>query len=149
MGSTQGTCANDGDVCIPAPAGAWRVCITPDHDDTACPKDSPYAELYTFWSGAVDGRTCAPCTCGPPDGSACSSVFTVYADGTCSEQLASIPARSSTSVCAAAALLGSIVATAPMYTPGACAEGGGKVVGTVTLGTLEILCCLPLPPPSK
>jgi hypothetical protein len=145
-GTPHGECAGDSDTCIPAPAGSWLVCITPYDAEMACRKDSLYNELYTFWFNATDGRTCSPCTCGPPDGSACSAVFTGYADGACSEEVASILASSSAAVCAAAAPLGSIAATVPMYTPGACPASGGQVVGSVSLGTPEILCCLPSPP---
>jgi hypothetical protein len=147
-GAAQGICPGDADKCIPAPAGPWMVCIALAGTADACPKGSPYTDLYSLWAGATDERACSPCTCGASEGSSCSSVFTAYADGACSAEVASVTASTSASACTgvlAGSSIGSVAASPPLYQPGTCPAGGGQVVGSVSYGMPETLCCLPAP----
>ena len=149
-GSTAiGTCPEHGDVCLPA-AQNWRYCISHDGAGDAytaqCPKGSPYSEINVFADDFIQ-PACSPCTCGSPVGSACgASLVSFYADGACSEQIASVTAQSSASMCVdipATSPMGSMTASPPAYSSGTCTPSGGALTGTPIPIAPLTFCCLP------
>jgi hypothetical protein len=148
----DGACQTSGDTCLPTvpSPGSWTYCIM--HDGAGdeytkqCPKGSPYKNLFVFADDFSDSRTCAPCTCGQPEGSACSSLVSFFTDGACSDQVASVTALSSTATCdhiPSTSPLGSTMVSPPTYTPGTCAASGGDVTGQAIPDAPVTLCCLP------
>jgi hypothetical protein len=154
-GNTTGVCPSSGDVCVPTvpppPANGWTYCVTLDEvpaatcppvPTTACPDG--YPNRYIFGDSYTDTRACAPCTCGVPEGSACSSEVSVYADGACSDPVGSVMATSSAPACAdlsTSSPLGSKTGTQPVYQPGTCPAIGGPT-GDVCYDELTVFCCL-------
>lgn len=156
-GTAKGECSDNGDVCVPAlPAvdvddddpGFWTYCVSKHgaYDDytMACPPE--YPNMYHFSLDYDDSRGCAPCKCGAPEGSTCSSLISVYADNQCSmtEQLGSITVSSAAPMCLnlpPGAPLGSKAASPPLYKPGTCEPSGGDPTGTVTPFGPMTFCC--------
>jgi hypothetical protein len=86
------------------------------------------------------------CSCGPPEGSRCSSLVSVYDDSTCSNQIGSVLAQSSAPICLnipAGHPLGSKTASPPVYEPGKCPASGGELTGLPVPDAQTTLCCLP------
>ena len=143
-GLTNGSCASAGDVCTPKPSGIFALCVSRPGDDPVfmCPKGYPARSV--FYLGANDMRTCASCACGAPQGSACSSLVSVYADDACSNLVAAVTATSDDSMCVdvpPGSPLGSKQATTPTYTPGSCQPSGGEETGSVELQDPLTVCC--------
>jgi hypothetical protein len=153
-GTANGRCPNPGDVCRPAlppqpvpspgeqPSGVWTYCIGQPNpaDDAICP--SAYPNLRVFVTHYTDTRACAPCTCGKPEGSTCTSMISVYADGACSMELGTLTVSSDT-VCldvSGGSALGSKAATPPVYQPGSC-PASDTTTGTFTHDTPVAFCC--------
>ena len=108
-----------------------------------CPPE--YPSKYIFSSDYDDSRTCAPCTCGPPEGGECSSLVSVYADNECSatQQLGSITV-SAVPMCLnlpPSSPLGSKTATTPAYKAGSCLPSGGELMGGVQNVGPMTFCC--------
>jgi hypothetical protein len=147
QGWLQGTCGDDGHVCVPAapPGQGFRTCISHD-GDTACPPGTPYQDRRVFFAGFVDTRSCGACTCGPPAGSACTAEISIYQDAAC----ASTPGYVETidalgPAChdlVAGTALGSKAASVPVYTPGACAPSGGEPTGSAKPVDPSTYCCI-------
>ena len=141
------TCPNAGDVCAPAPAPGFRVCIVNfARGDVDCPSFSAYAEKHVFYDAFDDMRSCSPCTCGAPAGSTCSASISIYTDGACSTLASSIAVDAAGPACAdviSGSPLGSKSATPPAYVPGACAPGGGAPMGAATPTMPQTICCIP------
>lgn len=143
-GEANGTCPSAGDICVPKASDGFALCVSREGDDDgfACPPE--YPSRYVFYHGAIDTRTCAPCTCEPPEGSTCSSLMSFYTDGACAEQIASVTATNASSMCAeipAGSPLGSKQANPPTYTPGSCKPSGGEEVGSVQPAYPFTFCC--------
>ena len=160
QGTVAGVCKAPGSVCVPAlppvpnrsgiPNREWTYCImhegAGDAYTSACPGTS-YTQLYAFGKSFEDTRTCSPCTCGAPEGSACTSLVSLYSDGACAEPAGSVIAQSSAPMCVdtpTAVALGSKQASAPMYKPGSCPPSGGAT-GSASLEAPMTLCCLAMP----
>jgi hypothetical protein len=137
-------CNDENGICSPFLSGS-SPCIYHE-GDVACPGSySPYSEKHVFYGSVDDTRSCTPCSCGAPAGSACEALVSVYSD-TCSTLL------DATEITAAAPLcldvppgsgLGSKAATPATYTPGACQASGGEAMGTAQPGEPSTFCCLP------
>lgn len=153
-GTAKGECSSASDVCIPAlPSlisngpGLWTYCVTKHgaNDDytMTCPPE--YPSKYVFSLDYDDSRACAPCTCGPPEGSECSSLVSVYADNECSatKQVGSITV-SAAPMCLnlpPGSPIGSVNATTPVYKPGSCQPSGGELTGNVhEIGPMTFCC---------
>jgi hypothetical protein len=149
---TSGTCAAPGDACLPtAPGGMY--CIThaggaSDAQTKQCPSGSLYLQRYVFADDFTE-PACSPCTCGSPGGSACgTSLVSFYADGACSDEIASVTAQSSASMCVdipVTSPLGSMTASPPGYTPGTCTPSGSTATGAAIANTPTTFCCLAPP----
>ncbi len=73
--SQSGTCDGDA-LCQPqVPPGAW-TCIYRE-GDVPCPDTSLYDTREVVYRNVEDGRDCAPCTCGPPEGGCDANVYLV------------------------------------------------------------------------
>jgi hypothetical protein len=154
-GAASGVCPNSGDLCQPAlpskkqdPGATWTYCVqrqgAGDEYTSKCP--TQYPEMFVFAAGYTDTRACSPCTCGLPEGSGCSSLVAVYADGACSDEIGSVTALSSGPQCVdmpPASPLGSKAASPPEYEPGTCPAGGGSMTGSLLPDEAWTLCCLP------
>jgi hypothetical protein len=147
-GIANGTCPGAGDVCSPKPPpdAGFTLCVSREGDDppdiVPCPPG--YPKPYVFYRHATDTRACSACTCGPPQGSACSSLVTLYTDDMCSAEVGAITATSSAPVCQYVPLgspLKSKTATPPQYTPGSCQSGGGEPSGSVQPTYPFTFCC--------
>jgi hypothetical protein len=154
-GTTQGVCPK-GDACLPvAPVpdgatpigGTWTYCITHDGADDpytmTCP-GTAYPVLRVFGTSYTDTRACSACACGSPQGSACSSLVSVYADAACSKLVGALTASAVHSACVdvSGSPLGSKSATPPIYTPGTCAPSGGMLTGAAPIAAPITYCCI-------
>jgi hypothetical protein len=154
QGIVAGVCMARGSTCLPAVPpnggnGAWTYCIMHEGAGDAytetCP--SEFTQLYAFGESFKDTRTCSPCSCGAPEGSACTSDVSLYSDSACVEPAGSVIAQSSAPMCVdtpTAWALGSKQASAPVYRPGTCPPSGGPA-GAAPLEAPMTLCCLPQP----
>ena len=91
-----------------------------------CPTEYPTRRVY-YLDG--EDNQCSPCACSPPEGDACSSLVSIYADDACSN----LVKRSRGRVLGPRVRerprrlpLGSKQASAPTYTPGTCQPSGGE-----------------------
>ena len=76
----------------------------------------------------------------------------VYADGACSDQIASVSVQSSASMCVdilSDSPLGSMTASPSAYTPGTCTPSGGAMTGPPIADAPTTFCCLPPPAPPQ
>jgi hypothetical protein len=152
-GSAAGNC-DHADVCVPtfippvdpSKNTTFALCVSREGDDdpaeVPCPTGYPRRDV--FYLDATDGRTCSPCTCGPPQESTCSSLVTVYTDSACSAPLGSVTVGSVESGCLtvpSGSPLGSKAATPPTYVPGSCQPGGGAPLGSVQPAHPYTFCC--------
>ena len=145
-GNVQGTCPSPGDICAPKPSGDFTLCVSRQGDDPLVPCPEGYDARYVLYLGAADTRGCAACTCGPPEGSACSSLVTFYTDAACEDPVGAVTATSASPMCVdlpAGAGPGSEQASPPSYVPGACQPGGGGETGSVQPVDPFTFCCLP------
>jgi hypothetical protein len=145
--TNHGSCANDGETCVPAAPSSvgYTVCVSQKGDDQTIMCPDKYIRSGVFYLGADDTRACAPCECGTPQGSTCSSFVSLYADDACSVGVASVTATSSDSMCATipdGAELGSKRASPPTYTAGTCEPSGGAPTGFVKPREPFTLCCV-------
>ena len=107
----------------------------------------------SFLVALADTRSCTPCSCGDPEGDACTASISVFKDDACSEPIPlNVPLDSTFSQCInvpPGTALGSKSATLPAYLPGACQPSGGEPAGAVYAepATALTLCCIPAPPP--
>ena len=109
---------------------------------------SPYAQLYVFADDFME-PPCSPCTCGAPEGSTCAaSLVSFYADGACSDEIASVSVQSSASMCVdilSDSPLGSMTASPSIYTPGTCTPSGSTATGAAIASAPTTFCCLTPP----
>jgi hypothetical protein len=146
-GTDNGACEDPGAVCAAAPSTlptGFSICVSVDGDDSVvmCPAGYPLRSVY--YLGGEDDRGCADCECGPPQGDACSSLVSFYADDACSMELGAVTATSSAPACVsvpADSPLGSKRASAPIYTPGTCQPSGGEPIGSIEPKHPVTFCC--------
>jgi hypothetical protein len=150
---TDGVCSNNADACLPSlphtpkgPGRTWTYCVNQEgaggQYNSTCPL--PFPKLYVFAESYTDLPACSPCTCGSPEGSACSSQVSIYSDGACTDLIGSVKALSSGPMCVdvpASSPVGSKTATQPTYEPGACAPDGGTLSGLPTPVAPWTYCC--------
>lgn len=147
-GFASGSCAHSGDVCSPPVPPGFLRCVFHD-GDVVCPPPAqgPYQERHLVYAGVDDGRSCSPCVCGPPEGSACIGAISVFSDPACVDSLVSsylIDAEGPACVdLVSGAALGSKSATPPSYVPGACAPSGATPMGEAKPIGPTTLCCAP------
>lgn len=135
-GIANGTCADPGDVCTPKAPDGFTICVSRQGDDALVPSPPHYPTRSVFYLGSVDTRKCAPCKCGPPEGSACEDLVSFYTDNECKNLAGAVTATSSSSMCVdmpSGSSLGSKHANPPIYTPGSCEPSGGEEVGSVQI----------------
>lgn len=133
----------------PFPVG-FAMCILRDgeHD---CPADpgNVFTEQHFFYNGVQDNRQCSACTCGPPMGSACTPMISIYKDDVCSaaSAVAQISVSSADDVCLDIALPGqelkSKSAGPTTYLPGTCPAMGGDPSGSAIKTNPVTSCCRP------
>ena len=136
-------CTTTGEVCAPAPPVGFTLCVhrPGDNSDVPCPKSYPYRSVV--YAGVHDDRSCAPCSCGDPQGAACSALVKAFTDGSCGAQIAAAAVALGDPACVdlpAGVGLGSKAATWMEQTPGSCTQSGGPV-GGVVLSEPYTLCC--------
>jgi hypothetical protein len=147
-GFPGGTCSEGGDVCGPDLPPGFRRCVFHE-GDVSCPGPThgPYQERHVVFAGLSDTRSCAPCACGPPEGSACLGSISIFSDGACQSSLvSSYLVDSSGPKCidlVSGSALGSKAATTPTYVPGACMPSGGGPMGSAAPEGPSTLCCIP------
>jgi hypothetical protein len=147
-GTTSGSCNDQGYVCTPKPPTlppGFSICVSRQGDDPNIKCPDGYPARSVFYVSAVDNRECAPCECGPPQGSSCTSLVSLYADGACSIPVGSVTATSSSATCVtvpAGSSLGSKQAGSPTYVPGPCQPSGGGETGSVQLNDPFTFCCV-------
>jgi hypothetical protein len=136
-------CDGESGVCIPSFYGQAQ-CIYHE-GDVACPGDfSPYSEKHVFYASLDDTRSCTPCSCGTPVGSACEALVSVYSD-TCSTLLDATEITATAPLCLdvpPGSGLGSKAATPATYTPGVCQASGGDAMGVAQPDAPSTFCCL-------
>lgn len=145
-GTTNGACMGSDEVCTPTPPKGFAICVSRHFDDPIVPCPDGYPQRSVFYLGSEDNRACEPCECEPPQGSACSSLVSLYADDACSTQVGSVTATSSISMCVdvpSGSPLGSKQAGPVTYTSGTCHPTGGQVTGAVKPLDPVTFCCKP------
>lgn len=153
-GATRGYCADSGHACTPGrpknadKPGFWTYCVAHEGADDAYTMTCPlaYPRKHVFSIDYFDARTCTSCTCGPPEGSDCTSTVSVYEDNACSTatELGSVAVSSALPVCLdllPGSPLGSKAATPPLYEPGSCQPSGGEPTGDIEKIGPVTFCC--------
>lgn len=129
------------EACAPATSEpGFKQCIAqfgdPSIIDLQCP--STYPKRSVFYTGSAPH--CSPCTCGVPIDSTCTGSLSIFEDSACgASMIPKMPIDAKGPTCTnvpAGAALGSIMASEPSYSAGACQPSGGAAEGTV-------FCCLP------
>lgn len=142
--TNHGACVDPSTICVPPPPPKFSVCVSRDGDDAIVECPAGYPQRSVFYLGGDDNRGCSPCECGPPQGDACSSLVSIYADDACSVQTGAVTAGSSGPVCVsvpADSPPGSRQASAPVYTPGTCQPSGGEPTGSIEPQYPVTVCC--------
>lgn len=136
-------CDGEEGVCLPATSG-FAPCIH-HAGDVGCPGSfSPYTDRHVFYGSLDDTRSCTPCACGAPTGSACSALISVYSDA-CTTLLDATTITATAPLCLdvpPGSALASKAATAATYTPGACPPSGGVATGMAVESLPSTFCCL-------
>ena len=143
-GTAPGRCLDPSLPCASS-AGAspgFSQCIyrPGDHD---CPAIYPTRRI--FYEDAMDARTCAACSCGPPTQSYCSAILKIYEDPFCSDSIFGALLYSFAPYCynlsPDKAVLSKRLTSALTYEPGSCEPSGGEPVGSVELLGPTTFCC--------
>lgn len=145
-------CLDTGSACISTEDPVeFRVCIAHE-GNFDCPTipGTLFTEQHIFYKGITDDRQCSACTCGPPMGSLCTAVVSVYqnAGGMCGGPIVDQGTVSSVSprcvdIQPPGQALGSKSAGPTTYFPGACAPMGGDPSGLATESESFTFCCRP------
>ncbi|WP_437976987.1 hypothetical protein WMF11_07710 [Sorangium sp. So ce295] len=141
-------CLGDRSTCMPSPEqpgvpppGGLLTCIFHEGDVTC---EAPYLDRHVFYGGADDTRGCSECACGEPEGASCTIMASVYSDGACAEQVASILVSSMAPFCGVTppgVALGSKSAEVVAVDPGGCAPSGGEPIGELLPAEPSTFCC--------
>ncbi|WP_437933319.1 hypothetical protein [Sorangium sp. So ce341] len=138
-------CADPSKMCVASPAQrpeGFAICIRYlRQGEPKCPEH--YPELQALYTGFDDTRSCSPCGCDPPEGSACSAFVSIYGDGSCSRLLGAETVTLTGPKCVAGPdlELGSMTAEWVTNEPGTCAPTGGVAAGEVTPTGATYFCC--------
>lgn len=149
-GSAFGACNAD-QHCVPVREEGFMQCVYADGDvDCQAEDEDPapeYTEKFLVYEAYEDHRVCSPCTCGPAEGSVCSSTISLYASATCTDATFKASASSEKPTCLdinpAGQAITAKTATAPLYQPGVCQPAGGELSGDVEKLGAHTICCLP------
>jgi hypothetical protein len=148
LGYRFSPCRDPGLVCVPTaepPPEGFSQCIF-QKGDQECPLED-YPNKHVFYDDISDTRQCTDCSCGPPEGSVCSAMVSVFTKDSCSgsDLVVTGTANSAGSVCLdltpGGTNLGSMVATSPQYQPGVCEPTGGELSGSLELLGPSTFCC--------
>ena len=132
---------NTNESCLPSielPKG-FRSCIY-QRGEHECPSTwsgdrHVVYETNADKRGYIDGRTCSPCSCGAPMGSACTAKFRVFEDAACTKLLSENPLASLGEQCSnvlpPGKALGSKELVDLAYLAGVCEPSGGEPIGEV------------------
>jgi len=130
-------CDAQGEVCAPNAVAApfeAKVCVWRLGEQN-CP--AGYPDEHVFSNTLDDTRGCSACSCGDTVAT-CTATTTVYADGGCLTDIATVP-NNNTCVTATA---GASITTAKT-TAGSCPASGGQPTGDVDLGPDRLtVCCM-------
>jgi hypothetical protein len=144
-GIAYGRCATPAEICAPVAAPGFAQCLVRD-GDSECPGPF-YTVKHVFYGGLADTRDCSPCGCGAPTGSTCTAFVTAFKDDSCSSPIVAGTIDAMSSACLdivpSGQALGSKLATAPVYAPGACQASGGEPTGEALPVQPATYCCLP------
>jgi len=134
-----------GDILAHKPPEGFLVCV--ERVGSSCP--ATFTELRTVYQAAEDERTCAPCTCAPPQDNLCTVKVTAYSDQACGTEAGSAFVSSTDgSVCfdvPDGTALASKRAEVVNATLGACTAEGGEPIGDVQAKGPIVFCCQPAP----
>jgi hypothetical protein len=111
--------------------------------DVAC-LGHEHTERIVVYTDYDDQRKCTDCACGPPQGSVCKGLVTVYEDSACMQPAGACMPDSSNPCCMdfpPGTALGSKDVAPPAYHPGVCEPMGSTVVGRITLIEPRTYCC--------
>ncbi len=142
-GAAFGTCATPSEVCTPPAPPGFAQCLV-QYGERECP--AAYPDRHVFYYGVADTRACTPCACGEPVGSTCTAQLSVFKDSACSGLSGTYGIDASGPKCfdmLSGVALGSKLATAPAYAPGACQASGGEAIGDAVPDEPSTFCCLP------
>ena len=137
-------CLDPSFLCVPTaepPPEGFSQCIyrLGDHE---CPAD--YPDKRVFFDKVTDTRSCSPCSCGEPTGSACSAKVLFFQDMDCTQPAGGVDGTSLGPECdllwPGPPLLGKKV-TDITYYPGSCPASGGEPVGSADLMHPSTFCC--------
>ncbi len=144
-----------GEACTPPHPDGYAVCVYRhgDHSNDpgfACPAD--YPRSLVVYASYEDTRSCEPCTCGDPEGAACTALVSAFKDGSCGGMLGSVTVSTAVNdACVdlpSGTALGSKTASLVLDQPGTCTPGGGSPAGTFEPADPMTLCCEPDPDPA-
>ena len=143
-GGTPGGCST-GATCEPPQPASTSVCVMQTGAATSCPSSYPSGPQI-FYTGVMDGRGCAACTCSAPAGASCtiaSPAVDTYTQPGCTTPDLMLSAPSScTAVTEDIAL--ELVASPMLSGTAACAvSGGGTPTGMALPTGATSFCCLP------
>ncbi len=109
--------------------------------DVSCPAGSAYNVKHVYYAGADDSRACSPCTCGPPDGGACTGTFSVYNTSACALFTSTFSLGSS---CVPVQIATSgVESQVSLATAGGCAASLVQPSGGFTPSLPTTVCCAP------
>jgi hypothetical protein len=135
------------EVCVPAaPVPEFKQCISHEYqgdpNDLEC--DPSYPIRSVIYDKFVDKRMCAPCSCGAPEGGACTGSISVFEDGGCKAPLfATLKLDATGAQCVdvpPGSALESKSASEAIYSSGKCAVIGGTS-GKVSFIHIRVICC--------
>ncbi len=123
--------------------GFYRLCKRLENPTDECPGE--YSDRHELFHSSTDERTCSPCTCGTPQGGACTVKVGAFSDEDCGSQAGSAYASSDgPAICFdvpdGTALLGKTSESATS-SPGECAPSGGEPMGQVIPAQPVTWCC--------
>jgi hypothetical protein len=133
-----------GELCVPRPAAPWDgpACVAQAGVAPACPGGFPHARL--LYTGGVDGRGCAPCTCAPNVKCSGAGSVTVHDDIGCGEGGSGTVPMSTTCTGFYGDYLGDwggSISHTSAVAGGSCAPGGGAPTGAVVPELPLTVCC--------
>ena len=149
--SVLANCGQKGGVCMPIVADSkFRICAMQKGapNQVACPP--AYPDKRVFYGNSADTLACSPCSCGAPAGSTCTGSVSIFPDSGCGAPLVvsvSIDATGPlcTDIKPAGSGLGSMSASEPIFTPGACKATGGELAAGSSPLVSTVVCCQGMP----
>jgi hypothetical protein len=141
LNATFGNCDGLRANCFPQFDG-FRACYRRE-GVFACPAMT-FPDQFVVYDGYTDDRTCSDCTCGPPEGSACEGIASVYEDSACSQFAGACQVDASNTCCVdllPGTALGSKQVTDLDYYPGTCQPSERTVTGMAEPANPITYCC--------